>query len=377
VTVAGSTALGALDLLPDAVLLVRADGVVGYCNAMAARLLRTAVASVVGRAAGDAVPLLDAVGRDWWAVARPLDADPRLLPRIPMTDLALRTADGALRPVTLTAARLADERGRLASLVLCLRRAERRQLLDAARSELVSTVSHEIRSPLTSIRGFTKTLLAKWERFSDEQRRHMLLAVNEDADRVTRLLGELLDVSRIDAGRLPLQRQMVDVAVVAGRVLERVARLPERFGGGDVDRRLLTSVVDATPRVYADPDKLEQIFTNLVENALQYSSGKVWIAVEATEHDVCCTVADEGPGIPAAAQPLIFTKFFRRAGERRSGTGLGLYITKGLVEAHGGRIWVDSPPGQGASFSFTLPRGAPELSSLGIVPPQQDRDARP
>jgi signal transduction histidine kinase len=366
VTVANSTALGALDLLPDAVLLVRADGVVGYCNAMAARLLRTAVASVVGRAAGDAVPLLDAVGRDWWAVARPLD-----------TDLALRTADGALRPVTLTAARLADEGGRLASLVLCLRRGERRQLLDAARSELVSTVSHEIRSPLTSIRGFTKTLLAKWERFSDEQRRHMLLAVNEDADRVTRLLGELLDVSRIDAGRLPLQRQMVDVAVVAGRVLERVARLPERFGGGDVDRRLLTSVVDATPRVYADPDKLEQIFTNLVENALQYSSGKVWIAVEATEHDVCCTVADEGPGIPAAAQPLIFTKFFRRAGERRSGTGLGLYITKGLVEAHGGRIWVDSPPGQGASFSFTLPRGAPELSSLGIVPPQQDRDARP
>ncbi|MDQ3974355.1 MAG: ATP-binding protein, partial [Actinomycetota bacterium] len=266
---------------------------------------------------------------------------------------------GRARPVSLTAARVADAHGRVARLVVCLRRAERRRRLEAAGSELVSTVSHEIRSPLTSVKGFTKTLLAKWERFTDEQRRQMLATIDEDADRVTRLLGELLDVSRIDAGRLQLRREMVDVVAIAHRVLDRATHV-------DDGAEFVANLGEDVPKLYADPDKVGQIFTNLVENALKHGRGTVRVSAHVDEDAVRFTVADEGPGIDPAHLRHIFTKFFQRAGERRSGTGLGLYITQGLVQAHGGRIWADSRPGHGAAFHFTLPRGGLELAGVDL-----------
>jgi hypothetical protein len=146
-------------------------------------------------------------------------------------------------------------------------RAPPRRRLEATRSDLVSTVSHELRSPLTSVKGFTKTLLAKWDRFTDEQKQQMLSTVNEDADRVTRLLGELLDVSRIDAGRLQLKRQMVDLSELMDRVLERVN------GGSGADR--VVAELDPLPKLYVDPDKIKQVVLNLVENGLKYSEGPV------------------------------------------------------------------------------------------------------
>ena len=349
------------DLLPDAALLVDGDGAVVAANAAAVRLLGCPVTALVGRPAPEVLPLTDEAGRDWWSCAEPLQADAALLPRVPETDLTLRVGGGRSRPVTLTAGRLPGPDGRAAALVVCLRRSERRRRLDAARSDLISTVSHEIRSPLTSVKGFVKTLLAKWERFTDDQKRQMLATVNEDADRVTRLLTELLDVSRIDAGRLQLHRQMVDVPAVARRVAERVS-------AGDLDGDVRVDIPDDVPKLYADPDKVEQIFTNLMENALKYGDAPVAVAAEVDEHEVRFTVSDHGQGIPAAHLANVFLKFFRPADQRRSGTGLGLYITKGLVQAHGGRIWAESEPGQGSRFHFTLPRGGLELAGVELPP---------
>ncbi len=351
--------LTALELLPDAPVVVDAGGTVVFCGRMTARLLATTPADIVGRPAAEVVRLTDETGADWWHCAKPLEGDARLLPRIPMRDLTLHLPDGRARPVTLTAARHGDGGSGVAHLVVVLRRAETRQRLDAARSDLISTVSHEIRSPLTSVKGFTKTLLAKWERFTDEQKRHMLATVNDDADRVTRLLGELLDVSRIDAGRLQLRRQMVDVAAVAERVAERM-----RVANGH--QRVVAAFDVDVPRLYADPDKVEQVFTNLVENAVKYGDGEVRIAAAVAPEAVTFVVSDEGEGIPEQHLTQIFTKFFRRAGERRTGTGLGLYITKGIVEAHGGRIWATSEPQHGASLHFTLPQGGLELAGVDV-----------
>ena len=344
-----------LDLLPDAVVLVGADGRVLRLNAMASRLLGVPAGEAVGREASAVVRLSDESGTEWWSCVRPLDADARLLPRVPETDLLLTDAAGRQRPVTLTGARAVHGEARLA---LSIRRAERRRRLDAARSDLVSTVSHEIRSPLTSVKGFTKTLLAKWDRFTDEQRKAMLETVNEDADRVTRLLGELLEVSRIDAGRVQLRRQMVDTAAILRKVVDRAAMQAE-------DRVVDLHAQDGLPSLYADPDKVEQVLTNLVENALKYSDGAVRVSADVTPDQVTFTVADEGPGIPEAHLTHVFVKFFRKPGERRTGTGLGLYISKGLVEAHGGRIWATSEEGQGAAFHFTLPQGGLELAGIG------------
>lgn len=347
-----------LDLLPDPVLVADPSGCVATANGLAARLLGIPGAELTGRHAADVCPLRDETQSDWWTCARPFDGDARVVSRIPEADLWLTTPSGTVRPVTVTAARIPDPTGAVGLVVVSLRRAERRQRLDAARSELVSTVSHELRSPLTSVKGFTKTLLAKWDRFSDDQKRQMLATVNEDADRVTRLLGELLDVSRIDAGRLRLRRQMVDVAAVVDRV---VARL-----GSVDDGRAVEVVSDPDlPRLYADPDKLEQIFTNLVENGLKYGAGAVRLQSRTGTETVEFVVSDEGDGIPPGSLVHVFAKFFALAGERPSGTGLGLYITKGIVEAHGGRIWAADPPGGGAEFHFTLPRGGLELAGIG------------
>jgi len=328
---------------------------------MAARLLEADPADVVGQPAADVVKLTDDTGADWWACTKPLEGDVLLIPRIPVRHLTLTTMRGRPRPVTISASRVAVEGGHTPThLFLVLRRGEAQQRLDAARSDLVSTVSHEIRSPLTSVKGFTKTLLAKWDRFTDEQKQQMLATVNEDADRVTRLLGELLDVSRIDAGRLQLRRQMVDVAAIA-------ERLAERFSVAHDDASVTAAMPDDMPKLYADPDKVEQVLTNLVENGLKYGGGQ--ITITATVDDDMChfVVSDRGPGVPTEYLAAIFTKFFRRSGERRTGTGLGLYISKGIIEAHGGRIWAESPPEGGAAFHFRLPRGGLELAGVEVA----------
>ena len=355
----GTLDAGTLQLLPDPAVVVDAEGRVTHCTTLAARLLRTTADEVTGRPAADVLPLSDESGQDWWKCANPLDLDPHRYPRIPPQDLLLTTADGTARPVTLTASRIPSGDGTTGHMVLLLRRDEVRQRLDAARSDLVSTVSHEIRSPLTSVKGFVKTLLAKWDRFTDEQKKQMLATVNEDADRVTRLLGELLDVSRIDAGRLQLRRQMIDVPTIAERLAERLRTADE---GHDI----VVVFDDNFPRLYADPDKVEQVLTNLAENALKYGAGTTTIQGRVGVDDVTVDVIDHGPGIPSQYLAPIFTKFFRRPGERRTGTGLGLYISKGIVEAHGGRIWATSQDGDGAQMHFTLPQGGLELAGIDV-----------
>jgi signal transduction histidine kinase len=215
--------------------------------------------------------------------------------------------------------------------------------------EIVSTVSHELRSPLTSVKGYTSLLLNRWERLRDEQKQMMLEQVNHDADRVTRLISELLDISRLETGRLVLRRQLVDLPRLAGTVVEKVRlEYPEL--------EATTAFDPGFPKVYADPDKIEQVLTNLVENACKYASPHGLLIEGATNGtQVSVAVRDRGEGIPASDLPKVFTKFFRRAVGRPTGSGLGLWISRGLVESHGGRLMAESNLGSGSTFRFTLP----------------------
>jgi signal transduction histidine kinase len=330
------------DLVPEAVVVVSGARNVLHVNDRAAALLGT-TDDVVGKPLRDALVLLDDAGN---VCEDPVGDDPggqRIAERV----LRVSLADGRRRPVALAGRVLGD-----GSVALTFRSAGRRERVDAARSDLVATVSHEIRSPLTSVKGFTRTLLSKWDRFSDEQKRTMLETINADADRVTRLLKELLDVSRIDSGRVQLHRQRMDVAELAAEVVEKARHRPD---GTD---REVTLDLDGVGTIFADPDKVEQILTNLVENALKYAPESV-VAVAAARDDdgVHLSVADDGPGIPADQVRSIFEKFGRGRETRRSGTGLGLYITRGLAEAQGGRVWCDSVEGEGATFHVWLPVG--------------------
>ena len=232
-------------------------------------------------------------------------------------------------------------------------------LLPPSGIEVVSTVSHELRSPLTSVKGYTSLLLNRWDRLNDEQKRMMLTQVNHDADRVTRLVTELLDISRLETGRLHLRRTRVDLPAVAASVVEKV-------GLEYPDLACDVTFPEDFPRVYADPDKVEQVLTNLVENAAKYASPTdMRVVGEVADGEVAVAVHDRGPGIPAADLKHVFDKFFRRDHGRPTGSGLGLWISRGLVEAHGGHLTADSTEGEGSVFRFTLPTDAFEKSLEG------------
>jgi signal transduction histidine kinase len=336
-----------LDALPDGVVVVGSDSTVSACNAAAERILRVGRAELIGLSLEEALPLTDAAGRDWWQVTNPFGG---LSSRTRQVERVLQLPDG--RYLLVTAAYVRSDRGApVETLVVSLRGTEARDRAEREHADLIATVAHELRSPLTGIKGFTATLLAKWDRFSEDQRRLMLEAVDSDADRLTRLIAELLDVARIDAGRLELRRVPTDlVALVRRRVEARVV------AGIDVDR-FVVDAADDLPEVWVDPDKMGQVLDNLIENALKHGDGTVTVTVRQDPDGLVLSVADQGPGIPPGRAHRIFGRFWK--GSDRGGTGLGLYVVNGIVEGHGGRIALVPPPEGGARFVVVLPVGDP------------------
>ena len=335
------------DAFPDGLLIADEGARVLLLNAAGARLLRCSTDEVFGRDYREVLPVADSVGRDWWECTRPYGG---LAIRTGQPERRLMLPDE--RELYVTASYVRDRAcGPVRRLVVSFRAAADRERAERDRADLVSTVAHELRSPLTSVKGFTATLLNKWDRFTDEQRRLMLATVNADADRVTRLISELLDVSRIDADRLELRKQVVDVAAAARRAIEG------RIAAGEPAERFRLSVAADLPEVWLDPDKLDQMLANLVDNAIRHGAGMVSVEVEAAGAGVAISVGDEGAGVPQELRRLVFRRFWRAG--RRGGTGLGLYIVKGLVEAHGGEVCVEEGAGGGALFRLVFPAGTP------------------
>jgi PAS domain S-box-containing protein len=326
------------DLLPFAVFRLDRDRRIVEVNQAAVELTGLGAADLVGASFDERV---DPRGTDglplWTAVAR--GSERQVLPESRAT---IRRGDGTT--VTVRAEGTADPDGQVVVL-----RSDSSGDGAPQGIEIVSTVSHELRSPLTSVKGYTSLLLNRWDRLGDDQKKMMLGQVHHDADRVTRLVTELLDISRLETGRLVLRRQLVDLGPLVDSVVEKVAlEYPEL--------ECETALGDDLPRVYADPDKIEQVLTNLVENAAKYASPKgMRISGAAGDGYVTMVVTDQGEGIPEGDLPRVFEKFFRRDHGKPTGTGLGLWISRGLVEAHGGRLTVGSKPGEGSTFSFTLP----------------------
>jgi signal transduction histidine kinase len=236
---------------------------------------------------------------------------------------------------------------------------------------IVAAVGHELRSPLTSIRGYTSLLLNRWDRIGDDDKKLMLGQISHDAERVTRLINELLDISRLETGRLHLARRPIDLVAVAGSVVAAFrsrsagpdgAADPAADGAAPSEPALDVTVAfpDPFPPVPADADKIEQVLTNLVENAVKYGS-PVGLRIEGAVADGCVSVSvcDQGPGIAPGDLDRVFDRWFQKEHGRPTGTGLGLWISRGIVEAHGGTLTVDSVVGEGASFTFTLPLVAP------------------
>lgn len=326
-----------LDALPDAAVVVDPAGRISYANTATARLVGGDPGLLVGSDAAARLPLADGAGRDWWVCARPLEADPTVAARIPETDLTL-FPDGPARPVALTAARWARDPD--ARLVLCLRPSGSRGRRDERQAELVSALSHDLRSPLTTVKGFAKTLLARDDRLTPDQRREMLAAVASDADRLNRLIGEVVDALRLHAGRLRLRPAPADGAVLTQRAL---AALPE-----DRRARVHATPPDRPARVRVDTDRIVGVVLTLLDTALG-DDGDADLSAEVDDARLLLRVT-----APGADPPVAPSRLFAR-GLAADRDAIRRWVARGLAEAHGGRIEASGSPGRGLALTLSLP----------------------
>lgn len=232
------------------------------------------------------------------------------------------------------------------------------QQLDQAKSEFVSLVSHEFRAPLTNIRGALELMEDSLNTNGADYDR-MLGIINSEVGRLGRLVEDVLNISRIEAGELKLVCKEVDVSKVIQHVLDE-------FAARNVRRKLKYVSGPNSPTLWADPDCLHQVITNLIDNAIKYSpeNSQVTVWLELQTEDSVLSVRDHGPGIPPDEQSRLFQKFSRLDSQDDKvtyGYGLGLYLCRRLIEGMNGRIWVESTPGHGATFRFTLPLAKRQL----------------
>ncbi|HOS44029.1 MAG TPA: ATP-binding protein [Armatimonadota bacterium] len=335
-----------LESMTSGLLVIATDGHIQLINAAAQASLRLASRAVIGQPFTAVVD--DAALRDFLAQALAQGGD--LAHEITMGERICQLQTAAVR----------DHRGQVTGLMCVMHDVTDLRNLERLKSDFVSTVSHELRTPLTAIKGFIRTLLddPAGAYFDQDTRMEFYGIIDAECDRLTRLISDLLNVSRIERGQ-PLHLQYGEVDVPA--CVARAVHLQRSYA----DRHTLeVELPDALPPVIADRDKLDQILTNLLGNAVKYSpeGGVITTRVRREGEALLFAVSDQGIGIPHDQLEKIFDRFHRvysGDSQRVGGTGIGLFLVKSLVEAHHGAIWVESTLGKGSTFYFTLPLSPP------------------
>ncbi|MGH2720743.1 MAG: PAS domain-containing sensor histidine kinase, partial [Actinomycetota bacterium] len=342
--------------IAEGVAITDPDGLVTLVNPALEAMAGVTLDEAAGRPLSDVFPVLDAEQR---RVCGEEDFLTRALSSREVVTShgyvhTLRTSDGNRIPVAVTAAPVIDESGTLLGGVLTFRDVSRERDVDQLKSTLVSTVSHEFRTPLAIIVGYSEILLTR--AVDDAMRREGLERINGSAKRLSRLIDSLLSVSRIESGRIVVRPRSLDLATVVDEVVTPIAR----------ERVVVVGIPKDLPPVLADRDMLVQILTNLVTNAVKYSDSEVTVTAAADGDAIAVTVADRGVGMSEHELRQVFGRFFRS--ERQEvrqveGSGLGLFITRNLVELLGGEIEVDSVLDRGTEFRVRLPRAPAEAAA--------------
>jgi PAS domain S-box-containing protein len=340
-----------LDSAADGILILNADHTVDRCNTAFEKLLGENRDQIVGKDHDQVIrwanepqgTTLQEAERDGWLVS----ANATLY-----VEGDLERALPPTLPVGITYAPLLSEDGKLRNIVLSVRDITHFRNAEEIKSTFISIVSHELRTPVTLIKGYASTLRrddAKWDR---NVIRDSLTVIEEEADRLSQMIDDLLDASRLQAGGLSLSRADVSLSLLATRVAER-------FKPQSQKHNIVTDFPKKFPVILGDERRLEQVLANLVSNALKYApQGEIKIGGTIRPEQVIICVSDQGPGIDARDLPHIFDRFYRStsAVKQTKGAGLGLYLARAIVEAHGGRMWTEPKQDTGARICFSLPR---------------------
>ncbi len=341
-----------LDSTADGILILNPDHAVERTNAAFAHMYGVSQEEIQSKFHGDLI--------QWIKPPHGITLEQAEAGGWPLSPQAILYVEGDIErpngqpplPVGISYAPLLSLEGTLINTIATIRDITRFRQADELKSEFVSVVSHELKTPVALIKGYTSTLRRDDVEWDSEVMRNSLEVIEEEADRLTHLIEDLLDASRLQAGGMALKRS--DIAVP-----QFVERLAERYQVQTQEHVIITTIPEDFPVIMADEVRIEQVLSNLISNAIKYApGGLITISGQTRADEVIICVSDEGPGIATGDMPHIFDRFYRapETSRKTQGAGLGLYLARAIVEAHNGRMWADPKTAKGARVCFSLPR---------------------
>jgi len=341
-----------LDSVADGILILSVGHTIERCNPAMARMLGIPVDKIRGRLHREVIR--------WARRNTGVTLEEAEIGGWPLTPNATLYVEGDLEradkpplPVGITYAPLLAADGSLVNVIASVRDITHFREAEEIKSTFISVISHELKTPVALIKGYVGTLRREDANWDWDIIQDSLAVIEEEADRLTNLIENLLDASRLQAGALSINLCEVSLDVLAHRVAER-------FQTQTQIHQIKVDFPNNFPIILGDEDRLTQVLSNLVSNAIKYSpsGGEILISGQLKPYQVVVCISDQGPGIAAGDIPYVFDRFYRSSDASRTtkGAGLGLYLARAVVEAHGGKIWVDPKPGDGARICFSLPR---------------------
>jgi len=339
-----------LDSTADGILIIGANQVIDRCNPAFSRMVSLPIEEIQGKPHEEIVTfeklthevkLEDAIAGGW-----PLTPHAQLY-----VEGDLKRSNSPPLPVGITYAPLLSPDGILNNIIASVRDITRFRQSEEMKSTFISVISHELKTPVALIKGYVCTLMREDAKWDSKFLKESLIIIEEEADRLSQLIENLLDATRLQAGGVTLKKSEVDLPAMA-------TRLSKRFQTQTKKHAIKTNFPKDFPLVFADESRIEQVVSNLISNSLKYSdTGEICVSGETRKSIVMVCVSDEGQGIAPQDMPYVFDRFYRSSDALRNkkGAGLGLYLAKAIIEAHQGRIWIDSEHQHGAKICFSLP----------------------
>jgi PAS domain S-box-containing protein len=352
-----------LDSITEGVLVLDSDLYILRANAFARRLLGDRKSSLEGQFFSNVLHLTDEAGSELYDLVLGVRKSVEQREISNYENIWLNARGDRRVPIALTVAPHIGGNGktRTGACILLIRDMTEHREVNALRESIISLVSHELRTPLTHIKGFADSLLQTDVEWDEATKMDFIRSIDREADRLTKLVNDILEMSRVQSGKLPLKMTSAEPAEIVNAAIRQARPFLARH-------QVQTQFPKRAPLVAVDPMRIERVLVNLLENAAKYSDEGTTIKVQAARRgqEVVFSISDQGVGIPAASREAIFQRFVRLrnpATLSKPGTGLGLALCKAIVDFHGGRIWVESETGKGSTFFFTLPIASSDLAN--------------